>query len=126
MESGFYLRELRNNKKFSLRSLSIKSGVSHTQIADLEKGINFGTVEKLEKILNALGATEEQKMKFYYLRDYEKTPETIKKELNEYKSIPLEILKNRAEHLTEKLKRLDVEELNKLEEYIDFLLIKRK
>ncbi|MFK4784758.1 helix-turn-helix domain-containing protein [Fusobacterium sp. MFO224] len=126
MESGFYLRELRNNKKFSLRSLSIKSGVSHTQISDLEKGINFGTVEKLEKILKALGATEEQKMKFYYLRDYEKTPETIKKELNEYKSIPLEILKNRAEHLTEKLKKLSVEELTKLEEYIDFLLIKRK
>ncbi|MGL4568234.1 MAG: LexA family transcriptional regulator, partial [Fusobacteriaceae bacterium] len=65
------------------RQVSIKSGVSHTQIADIEKGINYGTREKLDKILMALGASDKEIEKFYDMQDYEKTPDSIKKKLEE-------------------------------------------
>ena len=81
MSSGKFLRSLRENKGFSLRQVSIKSGVSHTQIADIEKGINYGTREKLDKILMALGASDKEIEKFYDMQDYEKTPDSIKKKL---------------------------------------------
>lgn len=83
MTSGLFLRELRENKGFSLRQISIKSGVSHTQIADIEKRINYGTKDKLDKILIALEATIGEIEYFYNIQDYEKTPENIKKRLNE-------------------------------------------
>ena len=83
MSSGKFLRSLRENKGFSLRQVSIKSGVSHTQIADIEKGINYGTKEKLDKILMALGASDKEIEKFYDMQDYEKTPDSIKKKLEE-------------------------------------------
>lgn len=83
MSSGKFLRSLRENKGFSLRQVSIKSGVSHTQIADIEKGINYGTREKLDKILMALGASDKEIEKFYDMQDYEKTPDSIKKKLKE-------------------------------------------
>ena len=83
MSSGKFLRSLRENKGFSLRQVSIKSGVSHTQIADIEKGINYGTREKLDKILMALGASDKEIEKFYDMQDYEKTPDSIKKKLEE-------------------------------------------
>ena len=83
MSSGKFLRSLRENKGFSLRQVSIKSGVSHTQIADIEKGVNYGTKEKLDKILMALGASGKEITKFYDMQDYEKTPDSIKKKLEE-------------------------------------------
>ncbi|MGL5621194.1 XRE family transcriptional regulator [Cetobacterium sp.] len=83
MSSGKFLRSLRENKGFSLRQVSIKSGVSHTQIADIEKGVNYGTKEKLDKILMALGASGKEIEKFYDMQDYEKTPESIKKKLEQ-------------------------------------------
>ena len=83
MSSGKFLRSLRENKGFSLRQVSIKSGVSHTQIADIEKGVNYGTKEKLDKILMALGASGKEIEKFYDMQDYEKTPDSIKKKLEE-------------------------------------------
>lgn len=86
MTSGLFLRQLRENKNFSLRQVSIKSGVSHTQIADVEKGINYGTKDRLDKILIALDATKDEIEYFYNLQDYEKTPESIKKRLNECKN----------------------------------------
>ncbi|MGL4566940.1 MAG: helix-turn-helix domain-containing protein [Fusobacteriaceae bacterium] len=85
MTSGQFLREIRNNKNFSLRQLSIKAGVSHTQIADVEKGVNFGTKEKLDKILSALKATTNEIEKFYKLQNYEKTPSGVIVELKELK-----------------------------------------
>lgn len=83
MSSGKFLRSLRENKGFSLRQVSIKSGVSHTQIADIEKGVNYGTRDKLDKILMALGASDKEIEKFYDMQDYEKTPDSIKKKLEE-------------------------------------------
>ncbi len=83
MSSGKFLRSLRENKGFSLRQVSIKSGVSHTQIADIEKGVNYGTRDKLDKILMALGASDKEIEKFYDMQDYEKTPDSIKKKLKE-------------------------------------------
>ena len=84
MTSGSFLRQLRKNKNFSLRQLSIKSGVSHTQIADVEKGINYGTKEKLDKILLGLSLKEEEINQFYEMQDYEKSPESIKKKLSTF------------------------------------------
>lgn len=81
MSSGKFLRKLREDKGFSLRQVSIKSGVSHTQIADIEKGVNYGSKEKLDKILKALGVSDEEIKKFYDMQDYEKTPESIKEKL---------------------------------------------
>lgn len=83
MSSGKFLRSLRENKGFSLRQVSIKSGVSHTQIADIEKGVNYGTRDKLDEILMALGASDKEIEKFYDMQDYEKTPDSIKKKLEE-------------------------------------------
>ena len=55
------------------------------QISDLENGVNFGPVEKIEKILNALKLDNEIKQKYYSLRDFEKTPLSIKKEIENLK-----------------------------------------
>lgn len=81
MTSGELLKKIRKDQNLSLRAVSLLTGVSHTQISDLENNINFGTVEKIEKILNGLQASQELKKQYYALRDLEKTPESIKKEL---------------------------------------------
>lgn len=94
MRAGEYLRILREKKDMSLRQVSIKSGVSHTQIADVEKGINFGTREKLEMILSALRLTEKEKNKFFELQDFEKTPENIKEKLEKLMKENNELKKN--------------------------------
>lgn len=86
MTSGEFLKQLRNKQKLSLRALSFLSGVSHTQISDLEKNINFGTLEKLEKILSCLKATPKEIERYYYLRDCEKTPKNIMNKLKETKN----------------------------------------
>ena len=85
MTSGKLLKKIRTEQNLSLRALSLLSGVSHMQISDLENGVNFGTVEKIEKILNALKLDNEIKQKYYSLRDFEKTPLSIKKEIENLK-----------------------------------------
>lgn len=94
MRAGEYLRILREKKDMSLRQVSIKSGVSHTQIADVEKGNNYGTREKLEMILSALRLTEKEKTKFFELQNLEKTPEEIKYRLEKLIKENEELKKN--------------------------------
>lgn len=81
MTSGELLKKIRKEQNLSLRAVSLLAGVSHTQISDLENNVNFGTVEKIEKILNSLQMTDELKEQYYTLRDLERTPESIKQEL---------------------------------------------
>ncbi|MGL4392877.1 MAG: helix-turn-helix domain-containing protein [Fusobacteriaceae bacterium] len=78
MTSGEFLRNLREDKEFSLRELSDKTGVSHTQIADIERGVNFGKRATLEVILTALNASKNERKVFFELQDLERTPDTIK------------------------------------------------
>lgn len=85
MTSGELLRQIRKEQDLSLRAVSLITGVSHTQISDLEKGVNFGTIEKIEKILNGLKVSEDLKKQYYALRDLERTPENVKLEIENLK-----------------------------------------
>ena len=85
MTSGELLKQIRKEQELSLRAVSLLTGVSHTQISDLEKGVNFGTIEKIEKILNGLKVSEDLKKQYYALRDLERTPDNIKLEIENLK-----------------------------------------
>lgn len=85
MTSGELLKQIRKEQDLSLRAVSLLTGVSHTQISDLEKGVNFGTIEKIEKILNGLKVSEDLKKQYYALRDLERTPDNIKLEIENLK-----------------------------------------
>jgi transcriptional regulator with XRE-family HTH domain len=80
MKLGERLRELRKEKKLSLRKLSEITKISHTYIADIEKGVLNGSYDTLEKLINSLADSEEKRKELYRLRDWENTPESIKKE----------------------------------------------
>ncbi len=80
MKLGEKLRELRKEKKLSLRKLSEITGISHTYIADIEKGVLSGRHDTLDKLIDALEESEEKRKKLYRLRDWESTPESIRKE----------------------------------------------
>ena len=53
---GLRVRELRNEKNFSMRELSRRSGVSATQISEIERNISAPTVPTLLKIISGLDA----------------------------------------------------------------------
>ncbi len=80
MKLGEKLRELRKENKLSLRKLSEITGISHTFIADIEKGVLNGRHDTLNKLIDALEKNEEERKKLYRLRDWESTPESIRKE----------------------------------------------
>lgn len=140
MTSGGLLRQIRKEQNLSLRALSMLTGVSHTQISDLENGINFGTIEKIEKILSALHFDDEKKQEFYAMRDLERTPKSIKLEIEKLKK-EIEKLKNNCiiqnnsnngdimvgstkkkyTSFDEDLKGLDESEIQQVKTYIAFL-----
>lgn len=80
MKLGEKLRELRKEKKLSLRKMSEITGISHTYIADIEKGVLAGRDDTLDKLIDALVDSEEKRKELCRLRDWENTPESIKKE----------------------------------------------
>ncbi|MBF0568744.1 MAG: helix-turn-helix transcriptional regulator [Nitrospirae bacterium] len=57
MSGNEYIKLKRLEKGWSLRDLSKKSGVSHAQIASLERGEHKVIFDNLIKILNGLGAS---------------------------------------------------------------------
>lgn len=67
MKAGDYLKLKRNEKKFSLRQMAYKTGLSHTYISDIEKGSLIGTSETHEKIMESLNLTSDEKQFFYNL-----------------------------------------------------------
>ena len=144
MTSGELLKKIRKEQNLSLRAVSLLTGVSHTQISDLENNINFGTVEKIEKILNGLQVSQELKAQYYTLRDLEKTPDSIKKELENLRKeikelknscivqnnsnagdIMISSTKNICTSLDEELKGLNDDEIQLVKNYIAFLKMNR-
>lgn len=53
---GQRVKNIRNQKNISIRELSRRSGVSATQISEIERNISAPTVPTLLKIINGLGA----------------------------------------------------------------------
>lgn len=139
MTSGELLKRIRKEQNLSLRAVSLLSGVSHTQISDLENNVNFGTIEKIEKILNSLHVSESLREQYYTLRDLERTPESVKEELTklrkEIKDLKNScIIKNNSNtgdilvgsksictSIDEELKGLSDDEIQLVKNYIAFL-----
>lgn len=65
MKIEFYIKEVRKRKKITLKQLEKKSGVSKTQINDIEKGYKMPTVFTLELIAMGLEVTIDQLYRFY-------------------------------------------------------------
>ena len=65
MKIEFFIKDVRNSKKITLRQLAIKSGVSKTQINDIEKGNKIPTIFTLEAIATGLGTNINKLYKFY-------------------------------------------------------------
>lgn len=86
MTVGERLKNRRKEKKISLRHLAYKVGFSHTNIADIEKGI-VKKIDSIKKIMDALEISEDEKKELLLKLDYEKSPESIKKKLDEKNSI---------------------------------------
>lgn len=88
MRIGEYIKLKRSERKLSLRQVAYKTGLSHTYIADIEKGNLIGTNETHEKIMTGLNFNEKEKNHFYDL-------------LFEDEALP--------KHINEKIKRLEFE-----------------
>ncbi|MGL5413060.1 XRE family transcriptional regulator [Cetobacterium sp.] len=86
MTVGERLKNRRKEKKISLRHLAYKVGFSHTNIADIEKGI-VKKIDSIKKIMDALEISEDEKKELLLKLDYEKSPESIKKKLDEKNNI---------------------------------------
>lgn len=81
MKAGEFLKQLRTEKKLSLRQMAYKTELSHTFISEIEKGNLNGTIESQEKILTALEATPSDKKFFYKLSKLESLPSDIRQEM---------------------------------------------
>ena len=82
MTLGEKLKSLRKSKKYSLRQLSEITGISHTYISDIEKGNLTGRDDTIEKLINSLSESFDEKKELQRIRDWENTPESIKKEFS--------------------------------------------
>lgn len=60
MKIHYFIKEIRKEKDLTLEELSQKSGVSASQINDLENQIKCTTVLNLCKIAEALGVNEQE------------------------------------------------------------------
>lgn len=72
MLSGEYLMSLRIDREISLREMEIKTKISYIDITEIEKGKITPTKEQLKEIFKELKISEEEKKKFYILRNQEK------------------------------------------------------
>ncbi|WP_319201304.1 XRE family transcriptional regulator [uncultured Ilyobacter sp.] len=85
MNFGEFLKNKRIEKGYSLRQLSYKIGLSHSYISEIEKGI-FTKRETVEKIMDALELKKSEKEYIYKEMDFQKSPESIKKEIGELRN----------------------------------------
>lgn len=85
MHSGEFLKNKRLEKNLSLRQLAYKTGLSHTYIADIEKGNLLGTEDTRGKIIVALTLSEKEIEDFYklLLRD-ENFPNYVQKKIDDF------------------------------------------
>jgi transcriptional regulator with XRE-family HTH domain len=73
---GARVKRLREEKKFTLREVSRRSGVSATQISDIERNLTAPTVPTLMKIIAALGAD----MSIFFERNNHKSVSVVRKD----------------------------------------------
>lgn len=62
---NFFIKDVRKSKKMTLKQLERKSGVSKTEINDIEKGNKIPTIFTLELIARGLETTINSLYKFY-------------------------------------------------------------
>jgi transcriptional regulator with XRE-family HTH domain len=102
MKSGEFLRKKRLEKNLSLRQLAYKSGLSHSYIADIEKGNLIGTTETREKIMSALNLNKEEQEEFYFLTlENSELPDFV---LEQFKQLQTELKTLRSENISLKQK----------------------
>ena len=65
MKIEFYIKEVRERNKITLKQLEKKSGVSKTEINDIENGYKMPTIFTLEQIAMGLEVTIDKLYKFY-------------------------------------------------------------
>ncbi|MEC0231256.1 helix-turn-helix domain-containing protein [Paenibacillus alba] len=112
-EFGIYIKNLRKSKKLTIRQLDIFSGVSHSYISQIERGVRgISSPDILEKLSKPLGVMYEELMKVAgYINAEEKdTPLTDEHE-HILGLIPIEVMKElsflpkeRQEFIIEQLK----------------------
>jgi transcriptional regulator with XRE-family HTH domain len=72
---GSKVKQLREEKNFTLRELSRRSGVSATQISEIERNLTAPTVPTLMKIIAALGT----ETSIFFEREKTKTVSVVRK-----------------------------------------------
>lgn len=132
MTIGEFLRKKREEKDISLRQLSYKIKLSHTNIADIEKG----TVKKessILKIIAGLGLNDEEKMTALELMVNSDTPKDLRDDvLNLKKALIIQNNSNAGDimvgsakkiytSIDEDLKGLSEDEIQLVRNYIAFL-----
>lgn len=85
MKIGEFLKSKRKEKGYSLRRLAIKIGISHSTIADVERG-SIHKKETIEKIAEGLLMTKQEREEAFELLAYERLPEDLKKEIMNYRN----------------------------------------
>lgn len=132
MTIGEFLRKKRKEKDISLRQLSYKIKLSHTNIADIEKG----TVKKessILKIIAGLGLNDEEKMTALELMVNNDTPKDLQDDVLDLKKaliiqnnsnagdIMVGSTKKIYTSIDEDLKGLSEDEIQLVKNYIAFL-----
>lgn len=132
MTIGEFLRKKREEKDISLRQLSYKIKLSHTNIADIEKG----TVKKessILKIIAGLGLSDKEKMTALELMVNSNTPKDLRDDVLDLKKaliiqnnsntgdIMVGSTKKIYTSIDEDLKGLSEDEIQLVKNYIAFL-----
>lgn len=60
MENGNKIRQIRNSKNETMKSIAEKVGISIAYLSDIEKGNRNGSRDTIQKIADALGVTAEE------------------------------------------------------------------
>ncbi len=95
---GDLLREKRLEKGLSLRQLTIKTGISHSYISEIEKN-RFFKRETIEKLIDALDLNENEKNIILKKLDYSNTPPEVLKELKKLKQGNAKIISEGEEEI---------------------------
>lgn len=65
MRIEFYIKKIRKSKKVTLKQLEKKSGISKTEISDIERGNKMPTIFTIELIAMGLETTIDKLYRFY-------------------------------------------------------------
>ncbi len=90
MKVGELLKLKRKDKGYSLRQLAIKVGISHSTIADVERG-GILKEETIKRIIRALSLNSVEEKEIFELLTLEKIPKKLKEELLSYRNQKQEI-----------------------------------